>query len=247
MAQAEKFLFETTFDAELRNAAPAKNAATAPTSFSEEELAKARCDAFAAGQAAGIEEARQATDHAAAQALATLAGQFEAAAAQLAETKEHRLRRAIEITVLMLRKLFPELSRRNALIETEALIKQCLAQLHDEPRVVIRVADALLDPLNNRVAALTEKTGFEGKVVLLADDTLSASDVRVEWADGGAERDTGCLWTEIEQMLDRALGKARPESAPQNETPPAGPPHPPSNTVPPEDAEDAELASAAST
>ncbi|MDH3791916.1 MAG: FliH/SctL family protein [Rhodospirillales bacterium] len=246
MARVQKFLFETTFDADCRDAAAAREKMPPPR-FSEEDLAKARSEGFAAGQAAGGEEARRATDHAAAEALAALAGHFEAAAAQLAEANDNRVRRAIEIAVVVLRKVFPELSRRNALIETEALIGQCLAQLPDEPRVVIRVTDALLDPLNEQIAALAEKAGFEGKIVLLAEESLSASDVRVEWADGGAERDTDCLWAEIEQVLERALGTAPSDPAPRNEVPAAEASAPATESVPPEDARDADLASAVPT
>ncbi len=246
MAQVQKFLFEKTFDADCRDTATAKEKMPPPR-FSEKDLAEARSEGFAAGQAAGSEEARRATDHAAAEALSALAGHFETAAAQLAEANDKRVRRAIEIAVLVLRKMFPELSRRNALIETEALIGQCLAQLPDEPRVVIRVADALLDPLNEQIAALAEKAGFEGKMVLLAEESLSASDVRVEWADGGAERDTECLWAEIEQVLERALDSAPSDSAPRNEVPATETSTPATETVAPGDAKDAELASAVPT
>ncbi len=75
--------------------------------------------------------------------------------------------------------------------------------------MVIRIADALLDPLRERLDEVAAKAAFDGKVVLLADEALAPSDVRVEWADGGAERDTGRLWAEIDQVLERNLGDSR--------------------------------------
>ncbi len=243
MAQAQRFLFETTFDTDSRDPTATRERPPPPR-FSEEDLAEAEKKGFAAGRAAGLEDAKQAADHTAAEALAAIAGRFEAVAAQLAEAQDARLRRAVEIAVLVLRKVFPELARRNALTETQALIAECLAHLHDEPRVVIRVADALLDLLNEQIAALAERAGFQGKVVLLAEETFSASDVHVEWADGGAERDTEGLWAEIEQVLERALGPSAPEAPP-----PADPaaPDPAPETAAPEDAGDAEPAPAVPT
>lgn len=212
MARIEKFLFDTAFDAELQNAARATDDARTPPSFSAEDLAEARNEGFAAGRSAGLEEAAAAAEQAAAQALVTIAEQLETMATQLVQGGEDRERQAVETAVLLLGKMFPELSRRNALGEVVALITQCLAQLHDEPRVVIRIADTLLDPLRERLDEVAAKAAFDGKVVLLADETLAPSDVRVEWADGGAERDTGRLWAEIDQVLARNLGDARLEA-----------------------------------
>ncbi len=106
----------------------------------------------------------------------------------------------------LLRRLFPALTRRHGTKEIEAVIQDSLDRLRDEPRVVVRVADGRLDALKERIDALTAKAGFDGKVVLLADEEIADGDVRVEWADGGAERDSERLWREIEKAVQRALG-----------------------------------------
>ena len=209
MARIEKFLFDTAFDAELQNVARATHDTRTPPSFSADDLAEAKNEGFAAGRSAGLEEAASAAEHAASQALVAIAERLETMAAQLVQSGEDRERQAVETAVLLLGKMFPELSQRNALDEVVALITRCLAQLNDEPRVVIRIADALLDPLRERLDEVAAKTAFDGKVVLLADEALAPGDVRVEWADGGAERDTGRLWAEIDQVLERNLGDSR--------------------------------------
>ena len=55
------------------------------------------------------------------------------------------------------------------------------------------------------MAPLAASLGFPGKLIILVDDELGQSDCRVEWADGGAERDTARTWREIEATLDRAM------------------------------------------
>ena len=52
---------------------------------------------------------------------------------------------------------------------------------------------------------LTMPKPIAGRIVLLADETLGLGDARVEWADGGAERDTGRLMRDIDGALARAL------------------------------------------
>ncbi len=59
--------------------------------------------------------------------------------------------------------------------------------------------------------------GYQGKLVLLADPSLDADDCRIEWADGGAERDTGSAWREleaaIEQLLHASAGQPNDDAA----------------------------------
>jgi len=91
--------------------------------------------------------------------------------------------------------------------------------LHDEPRLVIRVADAMLDPVTTRLTALAEQQGHTAKLVFIADATLAPADCRIEWADGGAERDIARLWGDIDRAVANALRSTSP-SAPR--TPPEG-------------------------
>ena len=40
-------------------------------------------------------------------------------------------------------------------------------------------------------------------MVLFGDDQFSETDCRVEWADGGAERNLGELWRRIDAAIER--------------------------------------------
>ena len=101
----------------------------------------------------------------------------------------------------MVRKFFPRMAQDQGLQEIEAVVRDAMMRLRDEPRIVIRVCDTLLDTVKKRVGGLASSTGFEGKIVYLADEGMDSSDVRVEWADGGAERDTGRIWQDIDEAI----------------------------------------------
>ena len=229
MSQVEKFLFETSFDAEsavppLAAAETPPEAATPPPSFTEADLQEAERLAISKGRKEGLEEARQGTEQAVAQALSAIGAQLESCAPQITEINERHERQSLEAAAAMLRRLFPELERRNAMAEILAVIESCLQRLRDEPRIVIRTADARHDELRAHIDPLAEICGFEGRIVLLADDTLAPSDVKVEWADGGAERDTRRLWDEIDKVLATALGEhpAAPNPAGDEPSPAPG-------------------------
>src|SRR3546814_15720654 len=78
----------------------------------------------------------------------------------------------------------------------------------EEPRLVLRVSDGILDLIKPRIDVLTMRSGFAGRVVILAEDGMVDGDCRIEWADGGVERSAARLSTEIEGAVIRDRGSA---------------------------------------
>ncbi len=225
MAAAQKFMFGRDFTEEPVKARPAASPEPAPEpepepepepTYAAADLEAARADGHAQGHATGLAEGRQAAAAEADQALTAatdrLATGLEALTAGEARTRETRDREALELCVGLLRRLFPALARRHGLGEIEKVFQDALERLRDEPRVVVRCADRHLDGLKERVDGMAARLGFEGRVVLLADETMQPGDARVEWADGGVERDTARLWQDVERAVERALAPPAPET-----------------------------------
>jgi len=207
MAATRKFLFDTNFDkVEALGAAPSRRAPVAPSvTMTEEELSDIRAECFAQGRDKGVEEARAMAETLAAQALARIEERLADALAGIDSAKDAIKRDAVRAAIFVVHKLAPGFAKSADMAEIEALVAACLGQVMDEPRVVVRVHDSLLDVLKDRIAALAERSGFGGRVVLIADENLNAADCRVEWADGGAERDTEWMWSQIEGVVQRFL------------------------------------------
>jgi len=208
MNAPQKFLFERSFETVDPPGAPRKAVKEPVKTYSEAELSRAHDDGYAAGKQAAEHAAAQAIERHVAQALTTLNRQLAELGKAQAEAVERRSREAVQAALAVIRKLFPKLAQTHGLTEIEAVVAECLGQLHEEPRIVIRVADPLLDAVKERVMAMAAQVGFDGKIVLLAQDDLQAGDVRVEWADGGAERDSNLLWREIDAVVERTIGAA---------------------------------------
>ena len=206
MTQPHKFLFDQSFD--LQDAPRPISRKTAPPpepTFTEAELEAARAAGFAEGRRHALDEAAQAIEARAAAALQTLAATIGEALQSRQHAAEAAQRRALETIRSIMRKAVPALCRTAPLLELETLVNECVREAFDEPRVVLRVADGIFDAMQQRLAAITGAAGFAGKVVLLADDSLDLADARVEWAEGGAERDTKRLLRDIDGALARAL------------------------------------------
>ncbi len=232
MNMSGKFLFDTSFEAEdLGDGAVQPARKPPPPKFGEEDLERARAEGHAAGKEIGAQEAMRSLEQQISQAVGAVSAQMSGLAQTQVESHERRGREALEVALIVVRKIFPGLARRNGLAEVESVVCDCLERLRAEPRIVIRVADAVLDQVEARIGELAARAGFEGKIVYLAQDGLNPGDVRVEWADGGAERDSERLWREIDQITARVASTGSPPGPPEipakgSESPepvPAGP------------------------
>lgn len=222
MAVVRKFLFDNDFGAAPESPTPGARVAVdkaaggsstqpqrpAAPVFSEAEMQgacdMARRQGEEAGMARGRAEAIAAFDKQIAGALTTIAQQV-AAIAKATASEAEAAGKSADLALAIARKLFPALAQRDGMTEIEAVLSQCLASLKQEPRLVAYVSAAQLDALQARLGELTGASGFEGRVVLIADEKMAESDCRVEWADGGVERDAGQIWRTIEEALTRYL------------------------------------------
>ncbi|GER00651.1 flagellar assembly protein FliH [Iodidimonas gelatinilytica] len=127
---------------------------------------------------------------------------------QSLEAQAAKLAHAIAMT------LAPSLMRSHPLSEIEALVADCMDGCRREPRIVVRVHESLLDPIQSRLEALKLTGGFAGQVILLADPDLGVQDCRVEWPDGGAERDIKSLEKQIGEAVQKFLSRHENSDAP---------------------------------
>lgn len=222
MAVVRKFLFDNDFGEAPQSAvggprakaghgsaaggASGSPAVQAPAMFTEAEMHGA-CDVARrkgeeAGLARGRSEAIAAFDKEVAATLGTIA-QHTAAIAKGIAAEAQAAGKSVDLALAIVRKLHPALVERQGLAEIESVLGQCLESLKQEPRLVAYVHTARLDALQERLAQLSAASGFEGRVVLIGDDAMGESDCRVEWADGGVEREAGRTWRAIEETLTR--------------------------------------------
>ena len=180
-----------------------------PKHFSEVELEMAKKAAYAEGQAAGHaagqSEALASAEHHAAQAIAILQRTLKPALAAAERARAEADGGAVMAMGAIARKLLPALAATNGVAEIEALARECIERLVEQPRFVVKTAPATQEIVRARIEALADALGFAGKLVVLADPALAETDARIEWANGGVERNLAELWNEIEESIERYL------------------------------------------
>jgi flagellar assembly protein FliH len=213
MASATRFQFDTVFDAPAPEPEPCDEETPPPPSFTEEELAREAARAFARGREEALAEAGMADSRQTAAAIEAIG----AALSTLGPICEAGLKRcradALMLAAAIVRKVVPKAMHDATGGTVEALLVSVLPQLMDEPRLVIRVSGALLETLRQHIEDAARGCGYPGKIIMLADETLDGPDCRIEWADGGAEFETGRIWREIDAAVDRHLNGVREHEA----------------------------------
>ncbi|BAE49305.1 FliH/SctL family protein [Paramagnetospirillum magneticum] len=184
-----------------------------PPTFTEEDLQVVREAAYEEGHRNGTAEANETQQALLAASLDRVSNALAMLDAAQADANDLNQRIAARVAMAVLKKVLPAACEQNAFEEVVRTVQECLTHVLDEPRIIVRVDSSLVDPLRERLEHTAIEHGFEGRVVVQADPRVAIGDCRVEWTDGGAERDQVRLIADIETAVNRAL--ALPEGRPE--------------------------------
>jgi flagellar assembly protein FliH len=181
MAATAKFLFEEDFATGERP--------TISLVEAERRRADAESVAYRKGFAAG--EAKMQADIAqrTAAALALIAERIEQLHRDLLRVEARLETEAVEVAVAVANKLAPELVAREPFAEIGALATTCFRNLVAAPHVVVRVNDTIYAEAKGKLEDIARAQGCEGRLVVVAEAGIGSGDCRIEWADGGINRD----------------------------------------------------------
>lgn len=200
MAAPAKFLFDTDFSA------PDRSRERAPTPAEvAQKVADAEARAYRAGYEAALREAKVESDRRAAQALEEIGTAIKGIAARFAGIETRMETEAVDVAVAVARKLCSELIAREPLGEITALVSDCFSHLVATPHLVVRINDALYEAAHDNIERMATHSGFQGRLVILAEPTIATGDCRIEWADGGVVLERAAIEGKINELVWRYL------------------------------------------
>jgi flagellar assembly protein FliH len=203
MTAAKKFMFDEDF---AGNGRP-----TITVVEHERRRADAESQAYRNGFAAGAAQAEQKTQAHAAAALGLIADGMEKLHRALAAIEARLETEAVDVAVTVAGKLAPALIAREPFAEISALATDCFRHLVKTPHVTVHVGSAVHALAKEKLDEIAQARGFEGRLLLTADDNLMAGDCRIEWADGGVIRDCAASQAIIGDAVTRYVaGRADP-------------------------------------
>jgi flagellar assembly protein FliH len=200
MAAPAKFLFDTDFGA------PDKaRERTATAAEIAEKLASAEARAYRDGYDAGQREAKAETDRRAALALEEIDIALKSVMARFSDIETRMETEAVDVAVAAARKLCSELIAAEPLAEITGLLSDCFSHLVSTPHLVVRISDSLYETARERIERLAKRSGFEGRLVILAEPDIDTGDCKIEWADGGVVLERAAIEAKISELVGRYM------------------------------------------
>jgi len=194
MGAPTKFLFDVDF------AASADRKQTVALAEHALKLAEAEEAAQRRGYAQAQTDAKVETDRRIAAAMERIGSGIAAANSALKAIETRLECEAVEVAVAVAKKLAPALVAHEPFAEIAALAGNCFRQMVASPHIAVRVNDALYEIARQKLDGIARACGFEGRLVVLAESDVAPGDCRIEWADGGIDRDS--------DKADAAIGEA---------------------------------------
>ena len=178
--------------------------------FSAEELESARAQALSEGRMNGLAEGRDAAWKEAmasiekqnSDTLTTIAASLNKAMTTLEKSAENAFSTAVEIAVAVCKKAVPSLCETNALEEVRLLLEKNLHFLKDEPKISLRLNPSLADPIKPVVTDLVKKEAYAGRIAVVRDENVPVGDCRVEWKNGGLEKNLQEVLNHTEELIN---------------------------------------------
>jgi flagellar assembly protein FliH len=200
MAAPAKFLFDTDFSApDKKRERPAT-----PVEIAQ-KIASAEARAYRDGYDAAQREAKAESDRRAALALEEIGLAIQDIATRFAGIETRMETEAVDVAVAVARKLCSELIAGEPLGEITGLVSDCFSHLVSTPHLVVRINDSLYEPARERIEQLAKRSGFEGRLVILAEPEIATGDCRIEWADGGVVLERAAIEAKISEFVGRYI------------------------------------------
>ncbi len=204
MAAPAKFLFDTDFSAPDRSREKAASAAEVAQKIAAAE-ARAYRDGFDAGQREAQAESARRT----ALALEEIKIGLQGIGTGFSGIETRMETEAVEIAVAVARKLCGALIAAEPLGEISGLVAECFSHLVATPHLVVRINDQLYDLAHQKIEHMAKASGFQGRLVILAEPEIATGDCRIEWADGGVVLDRAAIETKINELVGRYVASRK--------------------------------------
>jgi flagellar assembly protein FliH len=196
MKPASKYLFDDDF------AGGAKPKSITMVEF-ERRQADAASQAHRKGFEAGQAQARTEINEKISKTMTRIADDMDRLHRGLAAIEARLEAEAVQVAIAVAAKLAPDLIAREPFTEISALATEAFRQLVATPQIAVHIGADIYESGKEKLEEIARTRGFEGRLTVLADDTMQPGDCRIEWADGGINRDSAATVAAIEEMVRR--------------------------------------------
>lgn len=190
----QKYAFDTVFD---EAGAVAFQPLRAKRSYTPEEVEDIRRDAYAAGEQSAQGEI--------ARAVGEIAVAAEGALGALARVAHDHRTASAELALVAARKIADSALERFPEAPVAAAMTELAREIEAQPKLMVRVAPHLIEPVQTALAAAAQAIGFGGQIIAHADPSLPNAAFLLDWGEGRASFDPQAAAARISAAVDTAL------------------------------------------
>jgi flagellar assembly protein FliH len=170
-----------------------------------QKVAAAEARAYRDGYDAAQREAKVESDRRTALALEEIRLAMQGILVRFAGVERRMETEAVDVAVAVARKLCSQLISAEPLGEITALVSDCFSHLVSTPHLVVRINASLYEAAREKIERQAAQSGFQGRLVILAEPEIVTGDCRIEWADGGVVLERAAIEAKINELVGRYM------------------------------------------
>lgn len=170
--------------------------------YSEEEVAAKEKLAEERGYELGFKTAQESFEAQNSRLLEEINNRLLMLAANVGSKECELENQALEIARTAIGKLVPVIEKENAVALVNDFLAKNFKNFKNEAKLAFYFNPEVIPQVQENIARLANIHDFEGKIALHKDASLAASDCRIEWENGGVERNGAKMLEKIDNILD---------------------------------------------
>lgn len=205
---ARKFLFDLRdFDDRHKEVEPEEPPPPPPPVFSEEEMERARKEAYQQGYKAAMAEADSSRERKIADLLQVISREFSTLFAAEDLRNAQFEAESVRLTLATFQRLFPALDKKLGLTEVQSVISDVLENQREQTEMKLEVMPDYVEPIHDYVQRILRQANISGVCNVIGNQAMGPGDCRLTWEQGGAQRDSQQLAENIENHMQHILAE----------------------------------------
>lgn len=169
--------------------------------FSEEEVAEKVKEAEKEAYERGLKAAQESIEQSQKELLESINNKLIALIANSIKAEETAEQEAFALARAVVDKLVPGLNEEHAAEIVNKFIADNFNSFKNEAKLSFYIHPDIISYAQETIAKLANSYDFEGKIALHKDASLERADCRVEWENGGVERNSAELGERVKNLL----------------------------------------------
>lgn len=184
-------------DAEFEEYVPTPEIKT----YTEEEVAEKVKAAEQDGYERGFKTSQEGMDAEVSRLMEDINNKLMALVANSSNLSCELEKQSMDLAKAIVEKLVPTLNEEHAVEIVNKFISDNFNNFKNEAKLSFYIHPDIISYVQENIAKLANSHDFEGKIALHKDAKLGLADCRIEWENGGVERDTAALTEKVEDLL----------------------------------------------